>query len=52
MSQSMKVLEDHTRSDYKYGFSSEIETDVIPKGIDEDVVRQKSCSRECNGARG
>jgi Fe-S cluster assembly protein SufB len=39
MSQSMKVLEDHTRSDYKYGFSSEIETDVIPKGIDESVVR-------------
>ena len=39
MSQSMKVLEDHTRSDYKYGFTSDIDTDVIPKGLDEDVVR-------------
>ncbi len=39
MSESMKVLEDHTLSDYKYGFSSDIDTEVIPKGLDEDVVR-------------
>ncbi len=45
MSQSMKVLEDHTRSDYKYGFTSDIETEVIPKGLDEDVVRLISAKK-------
>ena len=38
-SQSMQTLEEHTRSDYKYGFTSDIESDVIPKGLDESVVR-------------
>ncbi len=39
MSDSMMVLEDHTKSEYKYGFTSDIETEVIPKGLSEDVVR-------------
>jgi Fe-S cluster assembly protein SufB len=39
ISQSMQTLEEHTRSDYKYGFTSDIESDVIPKGLDESVVR-------------
>ncbi len=42
MSESMQTLEEHTRSDYKYGFSSNIETDRLPKGLNEDVVRQIS----------
>ncbi len=45
MSESMKVLEDHTKSEYKYGFSSDIETDVIAKGLDEDVVRMISAKK-------
>jgi Fe-S cluster assembly protein SufB len=39
MSDSMMVLEDHTKSEYKYGFTSDIDTEVIPKGLSEDVVR-------------
>jgi len=39
MSDSMVTLEEHTKSDYKYGFTSNIETDKIPKGLDENVVR-------------
>jgi Fe-S cluster assembly protein SufB len=35
----MRTLEEHTRSDYKYGFTSDIEMEVIPKGLNEDVVR-------------
>lgn len=35
----MQTLEQHTRSDYKYGFSSNFETDKIAKGLSEDVVR-------------
>ena len=34
-----KILEEVTGSDYKYGFTTDIETEVIPKGLNEDVVR-------------
>ncbi|MGZ2371067.1 Fe-S cluster assembly protein SufB [Ancylomarina sp. YFZ004] len=34
-----KILNEVTQSDYKYGFSSDIETDSIAKGLNEDVVR-------------
>jgi len=33
------MLEKLTGSDYKYGFTSEFETDSIAKGLNEDVVR-------------
>ncbi|HQU61291.1 MAG TPA: Fe-S cluster assembly protein SufB, partial [Saprospiraceae bacterium] len=39
MSESMQTLEEHTRSDYKYGFTSDIESETIAKGLNEDVVR-------------
>lgn len=34
-----KILSEVTGSEYKYGFFSDIETDTIPKGLSEDVVR-------------
>ncbi len=34
-----QILEEVTANEYKYGFSTDIETDTIPKGISEDVVR-------------
>ncbi|MCG8331473.1 MAG: Fe-S cluster assembly protein SufB [Chitinophagales bacterium] len=46
MSDSMVTLEEHTRSDYKYGFTSNIETETIPKGLNEDVVRLISQKKE------
>ena len=39
MSDSMKTLENQASSEYKYGFTSDIETEVIDKGLSEDVVR-------------
>lgn len=45
MSDSMKTLEEHTASEYKYGFTSDIEMDVIPKGLNEDVVRLISAKK-------
>ncbi len=33
------VLREATTGDYKYGFTSNIDTDVIPPGLSEDVVR-------------
>jgi Fe-S cluster assembly protein SufB len=34
-----KLLNDITTKEYEYGFVTEIDTDVIPKGLSEDVVR-------------
>lgn len=39
MSESIKVLEEITSSDYKYGFVSDIESDAAPMGLNEDTVR-------------
>ena len=46
MSDSMETLEQHTNSDYKYGFTSDIEMDVFPKGLDEDVIRNLSIKKQ------
>ncbi len=45
MSDSMQTLEEHTRSDYKYGFTSNFESDTFPKGLGEDVVRAISMKK-------
>ena len=42
MSESMQILEDHTKTEYKYGFTSDLEMDALPKGLSEDVVRHIS----------
>ena len=34
-----KLLNDITTQEYQYGFVTDIETDVIPKGLNEDVIR-------------
>ena len=34
-----KILSDVTSGEYKYGFYSDIEMELIPKGLNEDVVR-------------
>lgn len=34
-----KIIDDAARSDYKYGFVSDIDTDVIPRGLTEETVR-------------
>lgn len=36
---SSDVLQEITSSDYKYGFTTDVETDVIPQGLNEDVIR-------------
>ncbi|WP_299253670.1 Fe-S cluster assembly protein SufB [uncultured Cytophaga sp.] len=39
MSDSNKILEDITSSEYKWGFVTDIENDSLPKGLSEDTVR-------------
>jgi Fe-S cluster assembly protein SufB len=34
-----KLLNDITTQEYQYGFVTDIDTDVIPKGLNEDIIR-------------
>ena len=33
-------------SEYKYGFVTDVETDTLPKGLNEDVVRAISAKKQ------
>jgi Fe-S cluster assembly protein SufB len=46
MDQSTAILEDFTKSEYKYGFVSNFETDEAPKGLNEDIVRFISAKKQ------
>ncbi|MBN1301765.1 MAG: Fe-S cluster assembly protein SufB [Melioribacteraceae bacterium] len=39
MSEDMKVVEDLTQSEYKWGFVTDIDADEAPKGLNEDIIR-------------
>ena len=39
MTDQDKILSEVTQGEYKYGFYSDIETDIIEKGLNEDVIR-------------
>lgn len=41
-----KILDEVTSGDYKYGFVTNIETDTIPKGLSEEIVRMISAKKE------
>ena len=36
---SEKIIDEVTSSDYKYGFVTDIDTEVIPKGLNEEIIR-------------
>jgi Fe-S cluster assembly protein SufB len=40
--ESGRVLDEATNSEYKYGFTSDIDTEIVPPGLDEDVIRRIS----------
>ena len=46
MSDSMQTLEGHTQSEYKYGWSTELDMDTLPKGLTEDTVRAISARKK------
>ncbi|MBI5821598.1 MAG: Fe-S cluster assembly protein SufB [Verrucomicrobia bacterium] len=39
MSDSNKTIEQFVQSDYKYGFTTDVETDTAPPGVSEDIIR-------------
>ena len=42
---SNSIIENLAASDYKYGFSTQIETDIIPVGLNEDIIRLISAKK-------
>ena len=46
MEEQDKILNDVTQGDYKYGFVTNIETEIIEKGLNEDVIRLISAKKE------
>jgi Fe-S cluster assembly protein SufB len=41
-----KILNEVTGSDYKFGFHTDIDTETIPKGLNEEVIRLISAKKE------
>ncbi len=39
MTEDLKILDEVTQGDYKWGFVSNIESDAAPKGLSEDTIR-------------
>ncbi|NDC82923.1 Fe-S cluster assembly protein SufB [bacterium] len=42
---SQQLLDDITKREYQYGFTSDIESDIFPKGLSEDVIRHLSAKK-------
>jgi Fe-S cluster assembly protein SufB len=40
-----KIINDVTSGEYKYGFYSDIDTEIIPKGLNEDIIRLISAKK-------
>ena len=39
------VIKDITEQEYKYGFTTDVETDIVPAGLNEDIVRLISAKK-------
>jgi Fe-S cluster assembly protein SufB len=46
MSTSTEVIEQLANTEYKYGFVTDIEQDIAPKGLNEDIIRLISAKKE------
>ena len=46
MSEQNKILNDITSKEYEYGFVTDIETETLPKGLSEDIIRRISALKE------
>lgn len=46
MSEDLKILDEVTQGEYKWGFVSDIESDFAPKGLSEDIVRFISAKKK------
>jgi hypothetical protein len=44
MSTATDTIQEFVSSEYKYGFTSNIDTETIPPGLNEDVIRLRRTS--------
>lgn len=44
-SENNKLLDELTQSEYKYGFVTDVETEMAPKGLNEDIIRYISAKK-------
>lgn len=42
MEDNNKIIEDIASQEYKYGFTTDIQTDTLPRGLNERIVRSIS----------
>ena len=45
MSTATDTIQEFVSSEYKYGFTSNIDTETIPPGLNEDVIRLISAKK-------
>jgi Fe-S cluster assembly protein SufB len=45
MATALETVRNYAGHEYKYGFVTEIESDIVPKGLDDDVVRMISAKK-------
>lgn len=46
MSSDLKIIKGITDQEYKYGFETDIDTETLPKGLNEDIIRMISEKKE------
>ena len=46
MSTATKTIEDLANTEYKYGFVTDVDQDIAPKGLSEDTIRMISAKKE------
>ena len=46
MSSESKVIDQFVEQEYKWGFYTDVETDTLPPGLNEDVIRHISAKKE------
>ena len=39
------LIKDITSQEYKYGFTTDVETDIVPAGLNEDIIRLISAKK-------
>ncbi|RMI14119.1 MAG: Fe-S cluster assembly protein SufB [Calditrichaeota bacterium] len=46
MSNEQEVIQSRIKSEYKWGFVTDIEMETVPKGLNEDIIRMISAKKE------
>ena len=40
-----ELIKDITTQEYKYGFTTDVETEIVPAGLNEDIIRLISAKK-------